>query len=42
MKRKVRKLIERMIFNSYIRKGYEYFTITENGVITTIHFYKGV
>ena len=42
LKFKFRKVLEKFIFKSYLREGYEYFTITENGVITAIHFYKGV
>lgn len=40
IKFKIRKMLEKIIFISYLRRGYESFTITENGVVTAIHFYK--
>lgn len=40
LKFKIRKLIEKITFIIYIKRGYEYFTISENGVVTAIHFYK--
>lgn len=33
-------LIKKLMINNLKRKGYESFTITENGVVTAIHFYK--
>lgn len=32
--------IKKLMIKNLIKKGYEYYTITENGVITAIHFYK--
>lgn len=42
MKKKLKKLIQKMMINSYIRRGYEYFTISEGNKIVAIHFYRGV
>lgn len=36
------KLIKKLMISNLKRKGYESFTITENGVVTAIHFYKGI
>lgn len=38
----MKNFITNLRIKNYKRKGYEYYTITENGVITAIHFYKGV
>ena len=36
----MKKFIKNIRIKNLIRKGYEYFTITENGVVTAIHFYR--
>ena len=38
----MKDLINKMRINRLKKKGYEYFTITVDGVVTAIHFYKGV
>jgi hypothetical protein len=35
-------LIKKLMIKNLKRNGYESFTITEGGVVTAIHFYKGV
>lgn len=37
----MKEFIKNIRIKNLIRKGYEYFTITENGVVTAIHFYRG-
>jgi hypothetical protein len=36
----MKKFIKKLMIKNLKRKGYESFTITENGVVTAIHFYK--
>lgn len=36
----MKKLLISMKIRNLKKKGYESFTITENGVVTAIHFYK--
>lgn len=36
----MKEFIKNIRIKNLIRKGYEYFTITENGVVTAIHFYR--
>ena len=38
----MKKILLKMKMKKLIKKGYEYYTITENGRITSIQFYKGV
>lgn len=38
----MKKLLRDLKIKFLIKKGYEYFTITENNVVTAIHFYKSV
>lgn len=35
-------LIKKLMITNLKRKGYESFTITENGIVTAIHFYRGI
>lgn len=36
----MKKLFRDLKMKKLIKSGYEYFTITENGKVTAIHFYK--
>lgn len=38
----MKNLFKKLQIKNLIRRGYEYYTITENGIVTAIHFYKGV
>lgn len=38
----MRKLINKIIIKNLERKGYEHFTITIDGKVEYIHFYRGV
>ena len=38
----MKKLINKIMINSLKRKGYESFTITIDGKIEYIHFYKNI
>ena len=40
IKFKFRKLLEKFITYSYLKDGYDMFTITVNGKVTDVHFYK--
>lgn len=40
MKKQMKKFLKELQMKKLIAQGYEYFTITENGKITAIHFYK--
>lgn len=42
MKKQMMKILKERKIKKLIAQGYEYFTITENGKVTAIHFYKGV
>lgn len=36
----MKAFIKEQLFKSYLRKGYNYFTITENGKISTVVLWK--
>lgn len=42
IEKQMKKILENERVKQLIAQGYEYFTITEGGKITAIHFYKGV
>ena len=37
----MKKLLRNLKIKKLLNSGYEYFTITENGKVVAIHFYKG-
>lgn len=37
----MKKLLKKLKIKKLLNSGYEYFTITENGKVTAIHFYRG-
>ena len=37
----MKKLLRNIKIKLLLNSGYDYFTITENGKVTAIHFYKG-
>ena len=38
--KKVKKILTNIRINNLKKKGYNYFTITENGVVTQMLFYR--
>lgn len=37
----MKNLLKKLKIKKLLNSGYDYFTITENGKVTAIHFYKG-